>query len=229
MRYRRPLIAFFVISALLSLQWLWLRFDRAVPTAPPSVTSTYSAGNASAGAIGAATAGGDFSLIDHDGRRVTAASFGDRFLLLSFGYTNCPDICPMTLDTLAQVLEQLGPLSDRLQPLFVTLDPERDSPTVLADYVPHFDPRIVGLGGSVAEVRATARGFGVRYAKAGTGPDYGIDHSAAFYLAAPDGRVLHYFRHDIDPAALTRKVATVLRTAPLGLTSIKDEKEAPAL
>lgn len=224
MRYRRPLAVFLLIGAVLSIEWLWLRFDRADPPYVPSLAS-----GDSTGAYGAAVAGGDFSLIAHGGAEVSLASFDGRFLLLSFGYTHCPDICPLTLDSLSQVMERLGPLSEQLQPLFVTLDPERDSPAVLADYLSHFDPRIVGLSGSPTQVRAIADSYGVRYAKAGDGPDYGIDHSAAFYLASPEGRVLQYFRHDIDPADLAQRIGATLNAAALGLTSVKDAPDAAAL
>jgi len=132
----------------------------------------------------------DFSLTDHTGRRVTDEDYRGRWLLVFFGYTNCPDVCPTTLGTVADVLERLGGDARAIQPLFITIDPERDTAAVLAEYVAAFDPRIVGLTGTPDEIKAAAASFLVYDAKdepyANTGA-YSMAHSARLYLIDPEG------------------------------------------
>ena len=205
MRWHRVVIAFLFVTALLAGTWSWIARgpgDEAVQ------------GQAMSGLNAGAIPGGDFALIDHNGRQVTRASFGRRHLLLSFGYTACPDICPLTLSTMAESLELLGPLAGQVQPLFVSLDPDRDNVAALADYVPHFDARILGLTGSLEAVADVARKYRVHFAKSGDGPDYSLDHSTAFYLIGPDGRVISYFPHDIGPPALASALAQAIGAAP---------------
>ncbi len=131
-----------------------------------------------------------FSLTDHTGRRVTEKDYRGRWLLVFFGYTNCPDVCPTTLGTVAEVLAQLGAKADAIQPLFITVDPERDGPAVLAEYVAAFDPRIVGLTGTAEEIKDAAAAFMVYYAKEDVDADtgnYAMSHSARLYLIDPKG------------------------------------------
>jgi protein SCO1/2 len=139
--------------------------------------------------------GGPFRMVDQTGRTVTDADFHGKYLLIYFGYTFCPDVCPTELQTMAQALERLGPAAERVQPIFVTVDPERDTPRQLADYVAQFDPRLVGLTGTPEQVAAMARAYRVYYAKAkGDSPDnYLMDHSSFVYFMAPDGTLLDLF------------------------------------
>ena len=114
-------------------------------------------------------------------------------LLVFFGYTYCPDVCPTTLGDIAETMAELGSLSAKVQPLFVTIDPARDTTRVLAEYTAAFDPRILGLTGSAAQVAAAARTYNVSYARRGLGDDYSMDHTATIYVVRPDGTYDSYF------------------------------------
>jgi cytochrome oxidase Cu insertion factor (SCO1/SenC/PrrC family) len=159
--------------------------------------------------------GGPFELVDHTGRTVTDRDYRGRFMLIFFGFTHCPDICPTELQVVADVLEKLGPRADRVAPLFITIDPERDSPGVLADYVALFDSRLIGLTGSEAQVAAAARAFRVYYAKT-TPPGastYLMDHSSFLYLVGPDGGFRALFRHGTPAEEIVRVIAAALPAA----------------
>lgn len=154
----------------------------------------------------AASLGGPFSLVDEDGQRVTEASYRGRFLLIYFGYRYCPDVCPTELGKMAAALDLLPPAAQaRIQPLFITVDPERDDPAGLKDYTDLFHPALIGLTGTLAETRAAARAWRVFYAKQTAGRDadaYLMDHSSFIYLAGPDGRALRFFPPETTPEAL---------------------------
>jgi protein SCO1/2 len=130
-----------------------------------------------------------FSLRDVDGRPRSLADFRGRVLVVFFGFTHCPDACPSELFKLALAMKQLGAVSDRIQVLFITLDPERDTPAVLESYVSAFDPRFVALTGTNTEIDAAAASFFVQFAKVGTGADYSIEHSTATYVIDAAGRL----------------------------------------
>jgi len=138
-----------------------------------------------------------YLLQDPNGRSVTSEEFIGRFQLIAFGYTYCPDICPTTLVEMAAILKQLDARSDRLQAIFITVDPERDTGQVLKTYTEFFDPRILGLTGSPALVRRAADNFRIRYAKViepGARPGtYAVDHSAGMILLGPDGQFIRKF------------------------------------
>ena len=156
---------------------------------------------------------GHFSLRATDGRRVTHAAFEDRWLLVVFGYTSCPDICPTTLQTVTVALRQLGAKAERLQPLFITVDPERDTSERLAEYLDHFHPALVGLSGSVEEVEAAARGFGVHFQKGKEEKDGGgylVDHSSGLLLFAPGSRFEAILRMEGDPEKLAETLSDYL-------------------
>jgi protein SCO1/2 len=145
--------------------------------------------------------GGPLRLTDHTGRAVTDASYRGRFMLIYFGYTFCPDFCPTSLQIMAEAIDQLGPAGERVQPILITVDPERDTAAHLATYVPSFGPRMVGLTGSAAEIAAAARAYRVYYKKAKIEglADYGMDHSSVIYLMGPDGKYLTHFTHQATP------------------------------
>ena len=185
-----------------------------------------SAANATNGGVGAAAAppplssppplenlfGGPFSLTDHNGRAVTDATFRGRFTLLYFGYTFCPDLCPTNLLTMAEALESLGVDAERVQPLFVTVDPERDDLPALKDYMAHFGPRFLALRGTPAQTRAVLKAWRIHRRKvpseAGAdADDYLVDHATLTFLMGPDGKFRTLFPHD-TPAA---KMAATLR------------------
>jgi cytochrome oxidase Cu insertion factor (SCO1/SenC/PrrC family) len=157
------------------------RIDR-----PPSETS------------GKALIGGPFELTDDDGRRVTDESYRGSWMLVYFGYTYCPDICPTGLQTVAQTLDILPEeVAARVTPLFITVDPERDTPALLHDYVELFHPRLIGLSGTVAEIDAVKQAYRVYAKKAGEGDgdDYLVDHSTFTFLMDPEGRYVAHFGH----------------------------------
>ncbi|MGB0670197.1 MAG: SCO family protein [Rhodospirillales bacterium] len=155
--------------------------------------------------------GGSFTLVDQDGKTVTDADFKGRFMLIYFGYTFCPDVCPTSLTTMSQALDLLGDKADRIQPLFITVDPERDKPEHLKDYVAFFHPSLVGLSGSLEQVQAAAKAYRVYYAKVEEDPEdptaYLMDHSSIVYLMGPDGAFVDHFNHDTSPDAMAAKLA----------------------
>jgi protein SCO1/2 len=137
--------------------------------------------------------GGPFSLVDGDGKPVTDKSFRGKYMLVYFGYTFCPDVCPTTLNQVADALDRLGTKADRLAPIFITVDPKRDTPAAVKQFAAAFSPRLVGLTGSAEQVGAAARAYRVYYAerRTGDGPnDYAMDHSSILYLMGPDGRFI---------------------------------------
>ena len=143
--------------------------------------------------MGAAAIGGPFRLIDQNGKLRSDADFRGQYALVFFGYTNCPDVCPTTLQTLTDAMTALGPKADKVTPVFITVDPERDTAKALKDYAANFTPRLVMLTGSPADIAAVAKEYRVYYAKAGEGPNYAMDHTALIYLMGPDGTyVTHY-------------------------------------
>lgn len=143
----------------------------------------------------AASVGGPFRLTDHTGKAVTDADYRGKYLLIYFGYTFCPDVCPTELSTMAAALDALGPEAERVQPLFVTVDPERDTVAHLAEYVPLFHPRLIGLTGTPEQVRDVARAYRVYAAKSpgSAGENYLMDHSSFVYLMGPDGKFVAVF------------------------------------
>lgn len=159
--------------------------------------------------------GGPFTLTDHTGHRRSDADFHGSWLLVQFGYTSCPDICPLSLDTMAAALEALGPAASRVQPLFVTVDPARDSPAVLASFVVGFDPRLIGLTGSEAEITAIAKSYRVHRRKIVTDPAdpaaYLVDHGSFTYLMGPDGGFLTLIPYGTDSTRMARTIADYLR------------------
>jgi protein SCO1 len=132
---------------------------------------------------------GHFSLHTLDGRTVTNDSFHGKWLLVYFGYTNCPDVCPTVLNEIGVALHELGPLAAKLQPVFITVDPARDKIPVLKKYLASFDPRIVGLHGNGDETEAAAKAFHVYYRPVSLGnAQYTMDHSGFLYLIDPKGK-----------------------------------------
>jgi len=158
-----------------------------------------------------------YLLMDTKGRAVSNEDFPGRFQLIAFGYTYCPDICPTTLAEMALVMDKLGDKAARLQPIFVTVDPERDTPEVLRRYTKFFHPAIIGLTGSPELVRRAADHFKVRYEKyrePGAAPDkYSVDHSAGMYLLGPDGRFLLKFAYAKPPQEIADRIAALINEA----------------
>jgi protein SCO1/2 len=139
--------------------------------------------------VGTKLAQADFRLTDHNGVQRKLADFRGKVTVLFFGYIHCPDVCPTTLADLAQVMRLLGKDAERVQVLFVTVDPERDKPELLAQYVPAFHPSFLALHGDAQATARTAEAFGVTYEKQPTSSGYNMDHSAGTFLIDPQGRV----------------------------------------
>ena len=147
----------------------------------------------------AVTIGGPFALIAPDGTTVTEQTFRGKWLLVYFGYTFCPNTCPMTLNEIATALEKLGTDATKMQPLFITVDPQRDTREVLEQYIRSLDPRIVGLTGSPQQIDAVTQEYGAYAARDKTGPgpeDYVIDHSTYLYVMDPGGKFVRAFDAD---------------------------------
>ncbi|WP_299566729.1 SCO family protein [uncultured Sulfitobacter sp.] len=147
----------------------------------------------------------DFELTDHNGMVQTEEDFRGRWMLVFFGFTNCPDVCPMGLATIAQVMDDLGSQSAGVQPLFITVDPERDTPSVLAEYIPQFGPGILGLSGSSEQIERTAKSFNIYYQKvddASAPENYSVGHTSSFLLFDPQGEFVRIYEYDQDPARI---------------------------
>jgi protein SCO1/2 len=149
---------------------------------------------------GKALVGGPFTLVDQNGKTVTDQDFRGRHMLIFFGFTHCPDICPAELQVISAALDELGPKAEKVVPIFVTLDPERDTPEVMADYVKNFGSRFVGLTGSTEAIAEAAKAYRVAFSKfeyKGQDSNYGysIDHSALVYLIGPDGEYVTHFSY----------------------------------
>jgi cytochrome oxidase Cu insertion factor (SCO1/SenC/PrrC family) len=167
------------------------------------------AADAGGGGRGHARITSEFSLVDDTGQAVTEKDFAGKWQLVFFGFTYCPDVCPTTLATVSAVLEELGDDADQVAPLFVTVDPERDTPAVLADYLANFDERIVGLTGSPEQIKAAAKAFRVYYAKVKQDDlpgGYTMDHSAFLYLMDPEGAYATHFSHQTDVAEMANAI-----------------------
>ena len=164
--------------------------------------------------VGQALVGGPFALTDHTGKRVTDQDFRGKFLLVYFGFTNCPDVCPTALQVMAAALDKLGPNAERITPVLISVDPEHDTPAMLAMYVKSFHPRLVGLTGSQAEIDAVAKAYRV-YVKKVPDPKstagYSIDHSSIIYVMGPDGSYGAHFTHATTPDAMADRLAGMLQ------------------
>ncbi len=158
--------------------------------------------------------GKEFTLTDPSGKTRTLAEFRGKVVVMFFGYTRCPDVCPTTLAELKAVKEQLGEDGKRLQVLFVTVDPQRDTPKLLAEYVPAFDPSFLGLYGDAAATAKIAKDFRVFYQKVPgkTSDSYTVDHTAGSYVFDPQGRLRLFVRHG-NAANLAADIRTLLHTA----------------
>jgi protein SCO1/2 len=157
---------------------------------------------------GEALIGGPFTLTDQHGARVTEEDFAGRFMLIYFGYTFCPDICPTSLTVMAAAMDELPDAqADQVVPILITVDPARDTVEQLAAYAPLFHPRLVALTGSEEEVRAAARAYRVYYhVPEEDGDAYLVDHSTFVYLMGPDGSYRSHFGIDASPEAMAEAI-----------------------
>ena len=196
-RPRQGIAAIFALLGVLILAmagWMWLS-----PGLSQRVT-------------GQAGIGGPFELVNGDGKTVTDRAWPGKYLLVYFGYTFCPDVCPTTLNEMAGALEQLGPKANLLQPLFITVDPKRDTPDAVKQFAAAFSPRLVGLTGTQDQIAKAARAyrvfFKVHAPKDGEKADeYTVDHSSIIYLMGPDGRFIAPIRADLPADAMAKDIA----------------------
>lgn len=159
--------------------------------------------------------GGPFSLISHTGKPVTNLDYAGKFLLIFFGYTSCPDVCPVGLTVMTQALDMLGPDADQIQPLFITVDPARDTPEKLAKYVQSFYPKLVGLSGSETQIEAVAKAYRVHRRKVllnrDSASEYVIDHGSLTYLMGKDGKFLTVIPYTTTAGRMAETLKTYVK------------------
>ena len=164
---------------------------------------------------GTALIGGPFALVDQTGKTMTDQDFRGRYMLVFFGFTHCPDICPAELQVISQSLEALGPKAEKVVPIFITLDPERDTPEAMGDYVKNFGSSFVGLTGSLEAIADAAKAYRVAFSKfvpegQEDNQNYSIDHSALVYLMGPDGKYVAHFPYGTPSAKMTETLRRYL-------------------
>lgn len=154
-------------------------------------------------------------LIDHRGQPISEAQFAPEFRLVYFGYTHCPDACPLALQTMSDAIDGLGRLGERVTPVFITIDPERDVAQLLKGYIEMFHPRMIAVTGAAGAIAEIAGRYKVTYGKApgSSEPAYSMDHSTSIYLTTPSGQILGRFPHDIAPRALGTRIVKSLMQA----------------
>ena len=165
------------------------------------------------GGVAGGAIGGPFELIDHRGQMVTDVDVLDQPALVYFGYTFCPDVCPMDVARNVVAVEILADRGLQVKPVFITIDPARDTPDVMADYIGHFHPRMTGLTGSPAQITQVTEAYRIYSRKVddpGSAARYTMDHSAVVYLMGPDGRFLAHFSPGTSPEAMADKIAGFL-------------------
>lgn len=169
--------------------------------------------NPGGSSAGAPSVGGPFTLVNHHGETVTEQDFRGRYMLLYFGFTFCPDICPTELGVMAAAVNALGEKGEQVTPVLITIDPERDTPDVLARYVALFHPRLVGLTGTAEQMDAAARAWHVYYGRVedeSVSEAYTMDHSSIVFLMGPNGEYLKLFRPQTPPDEMAREIAKYL-------------------
>ncbi len=205
-RYNPLILGAALVIALIAGVLLW----RAGET---SVTAGPSGEAGAAQSTGTAMIGGPFTLTDETGKRVTEADFTGKFMLLYFGFTSCPDVCPTELQAMTAALAALGPDGDKVTPIFITVDPARDTVEVIGPYVKQFSPRLKGLVGTPDELAKVAKEYRVFYEKVKdetSSDDYTMDHSSVVYLMGPDGKYLAFFGPGTTPDKMAEKIKSLM-------------------
>jgi len=193
-----PLVATVLVAAVAGL---WLGF-KLVPAPQPQVL------------VEQRSERRDFSLTDTNEKQVELATYQGKWLLMFFGFTACPEARPLAMQLVSATVDEMGEIGKTIQPVFVSIDPERDTPGVLKEYLTHFSDNIVGLSGTADETSAIAKAYGVFYRKRDIdGGDYTMDHSTALYLIAPDGNYIRPFRADIEPSELAEELALAIKSS----------------
>lgn len=171
------------------------------------------AGSTEGRTAGTVAIGGSFRLVDQNGNERNDAEFRGKLMMIYFGYAFCPDACPTALQAMTVALDRLGPASDQVTPIFITVDPERDTAAQLKLYAENFHPRLVALTGSAEQVAEAAKAYRVYYAKqkdANTTGGYLMDHTSIVYLMGRDGRYLTHFTHTTSPDAMASEIKKYL-------------------
>jgi protein SCO1/2 len=207
-RYRILALTIFLIAVVLAGEWYYLSSRpeapiKAIPLEQNELLAT--------------APGRVFQLTDHLGQPFDSRENGGKLMLLAFGYTFCPDVCPTSLQNIASALERLGDSAEKIRPLLITVDPERDNTAVLANYVAAFHPRLIGLTGSDAEIKSMTRDFRVFVDRAPGDDDYLIDHSIFIYLVDNQGRTLKYFPGTLSVDDIVKQLTPYLTS--MGQTS----------
>lgn len=210
-----PLIAIVVIAAGIGLMFAARYYKMQNPPVPsvseqsnPSATATATKKPEKKKSL--VTIGGPFTLTDHNGQEVTEKTYSGQYKLVFFGYTFCPDVCPTTLTTLSNTMDILGDAGSKVTPLFISVDPERDTPEHLKEYVGYFHPSIIALTGTDQQVKDVAKAYRVYYAKAKPSKedpeDYLVDHTSITYLIGPDGDFVEHFSHGIEAEKMAERL-----------------------
>ena len=205
-RYNPLILAAALVIALIAGVLLWRAGE-----APVTAGTSGEAGAAQS--TGAATIGGPFTLTDETGKKVTDADFTGKFMLLYFGFTSCPDVCPTELQAMTAAITALGSDGDKITPVFITVDPTRDTVDVIAPYVKQFSPRLKGLVGTPDELAHVAKEYRVFYEKVKdetSSDDYTMDHSSVVYLMGPDGKFLTFFGPGTTPDKMAEKIKSLM-------------------
>ena len=161
---------------------------------------------------GKALIGGPFTLIAHTGKRMSDKDFRGKYMLIYFSYTFCPDVCPAELQVMSAALDKLGKRAEKIQPLFITVDPERDDVKQMAQYVDHFHKSFVGLTGTVDEVKLAAKKYRVYFAKTvdkSSSAKYLMDHSSLIYLMDDKGEYVTHFAYGTDPDKIAERISKI--------------------
>lgn len=199
-RNRKMLIPYLLLVAALAGVALWHQ-SRQQPFAAGTVISR-----------GSALVGGDFTLTDHHGRKRSSTEFRGKYTLIYFGFTSCPDVCPTTLAVMADALDRMGPDAEKIVPIFITIDPERDTVELIRSYMEGFGPEFIGFTGTVEEIAEVTKLFRVYAQKKaldeskGIEAGYGMDHSSVMYLMGPDGKIVSYYDELIPVAKLEEEL-----------------------
>lgn len=203
MHSRARILLYFMVAAIFLIVGITVRLPQLLEGSAPQ-------------GDGQVAIGGPFELVDHKGNTVTDKDFLGSYTLVYFGYTFCPDVCPTSLQTAATALEML-PMrkSNKVVSLFITIDPERDTPEVMGEYIKHFHKSLIGLTGTQEQIKQAAKAYKIYYKKVveeGKQEDeYLMDHSAFQYLMGPDGKYLTHFNHGITPEEMAKKLSEYIR------------------
>jgi protein SCO1/2 len=199
------------IAIILASTMMWFGHEHFTHSAAKEMASLSPAAGS---ATGKASIGGAFTLTDQNGNIATAADLKGKFSLVAFGFTFCPDVCPTTLSTMTEALNRIGDAADAIQPVFISVDPERDTPETMKQFASAFHPRLLALSGSPEQTREVTDAYKVYYYARKENPgdkNYLVDHSSFIYLMGPDGEYITHFSYSIPPSELAVKLSEIVQ------------------